>query len=71
VILPLLKKHNVKMTPADSEHSAIFQCLQAALLPPSPADPFRKPFRKHRPRPSTLLPAHTAPAPPTRRHRLR
>ena len=28
VVLPLLKKHNVKMIPADSEHSAIFQCLQ-------------------------------------------
>mmetsp|Transcript_28629 Transcript_28629/g.58225 ORF Transcript_28629/g.58225 Transcript_28629/m.58225 type:complete len:320 (-) Transcript_28629:77-1036(-) len=32
VILPLLKKHNVKMTPADSEHSAIFQSLQG--VPP-------------------------------------
>ena len=29
VILPLLTKHGAKMTPADSEHSAIFQCLQA------------------------------------------
>jgi len=28
VVVPLLKKHNVNMTPADSEHSAIFQCLQ-------------------------------------------
>ena len=28
VVVPLLKKHNVKMLPADSEHSAIFQCLQ-------------------------------------------
>mmetsp|Transcript_23566 Transcript_23566/g.52343 ORF Transcript_23566/g.52343 Transcript_23566/m.52343 type:complete len:462 (+) Transcript_23566:84-1469(+) len=28
VIVPLIKKHNVKMLPADSEHSAIFQCLQ-------------------------------------------
>jgi 1-deoxy-D-xylulose-5-phosphate reductoisomerase len=28
VILPLVRKHNVKLLPADSEHSAIFQCLQ-------------------------------------------
>ena len=28
VILPLLKKHGVKMLPADSEHSALFQSLQ-------------------------------------------
>ncbi|MCG8366040.1 MAG: 1-deoxy-D-xylulose-5-phosphate reductoisomerase [Pseudanabaenales cyanobacterium] len=28
VVLPLLKKHGVKLLPADSEHSAIFQCLQ-------------------------------------------
>lgn len=28
VVLPLVKKHNVKLLPADSEHSAIFQCLQ-------------------------------------------
>ena len=32
VILPLLTKHGAKMTPADSEHSAIFQCLQG--VPP-------------------------------------
>ena len=25
---PWLKKHGVKLLPADSEHSAIFQCLQ-------------------------------------------
>lgn len=31
-MLPLLEKHNVKMIPADSEHSAIFQCLQG--MPP-------------------------------------
>jgi len=30
VVLPLVKKHDVLMTPADSEHSAIFQCLQGA-----------------------------------------
>lgn len=29
VVLPLIKKHNVKLLPADSEHSAIFQCLQS------------------------------------------
>jgi 1-deoxy-D-xylulose-5-phosphate reductoisomerase len=28
VVLPLLAQHNVKLLPADSEHSAIFQCLQ-------------------------------------------
>jgi len=33
VILPLLKQYGAKMTPADSEHSAIFQCMQG--LPPN------------------------------------
>lgn len=28
VVLPLVAKHGVKLLPADSEHSAIFQCLQ-------------------------------------------
>jgi 1-deoxy-D-xylulose-5-phosphate reductoisomerase len=28
VVLPLVEKHDVKLLPADSEHSAIFQCLQ-------------------------------------------
>jgi len=28
VVLPLIEKYNVKLLPADSEHSAIFQCLQ-------------------------------------------
>ncbi|MEO0409616.1 MAG: 1-deoxy-D-xylulose-5-phosphate reductoisomerase [Cyanobacteria bacterium P01_A01_bin.135] len=28
VVLPLLKQHNSRLLPADSEHSAIFQCLQ-------------------------------------------
>merc|ERR1712070_1079905 len=32
VILPMLKQYGAKMTPADSEHSAIFQCMQG--LPP-------------------------------------
>lgn len=27
-VLPLAHKHNIKILPADSEHSAIFQCLQ-------------------------------------------
>ena len=31
VVLPLVKKHGVKLLPADSEHSAIFQCLQGVL----------------------------------------
>lgn len=28
VVLPLIAQHGVKLLPADSEHSAIFQCLQ-------------------------------------------
>jgi len=32
VVNPLIKKHGVKLLPADSEHSAIFQCLQG--VPP-------------------------------------
>lgn len=32
VVLPLVEKHNSKLLPADSEHSAIFQCLQG--VPP-------------------------------------
>jgi 1-deoxy-D-xylulose-5-phosphate reductoisomerase len=28
VVLPLLERHGIKLLPADSEHSAIFQCLQ-------------------------------------------
>eukprot|EP00250_Pteridium_aquilinum_P026319 c32833_g1_i1 orf=318-1760(-) len=27
-VLPLAKKHNINLLPADSEHSAIFQCIQ-------------------------------------------
>jgi 1-deoxy-D-xylulose-5-phosphate reductoisomerase len=27
-VLPLAKKHGIKILPADSEHSAIFQCIQ-------------------------------------------
>jgi 1-deoxy-D-xylulose-5-phosphate reductoisomerase len=37
VILPLLKKYNAKMTPADSEHSAIFQALQGVSAITSPS----------------------------------
>jgi len=32
VVLPLVEQHGVKLLPADSEHSAIFQCLQG--VPP-------------------------------------
>lgn len=28
LIMPMVKKHNVSLLPVDSEHSAIFQCLQ-------------------------------------------
>ncbi len=28
IIMPLAKKHNVRILPVDSEHSAIFQCIQ-------------------------------------------
>jgi 1-deoxy-D-xylulose-5-phosphate reductoisomerase len=35
-IVPLLKKYGVNVIPADSEHSAIFQCLQVGLGGPSP-----------------------------------
>jgi len=28
VVMPLVRAHNVSLTPIDSEHSAIFQCLQ-------------------------------------------
>ena len=28
VVVRLLREHNVKMRPADSDHSAIFRCLQ-------------------------------------------
>jgi hypothetical protein len=30
-VLPLAAQHGVKILPADSEHSAIFQCLQVLL----------------------------------------
>ncbi|MBW4468378.1 MAG: 1-deoxy-D-xylulose-5-phosphate reductoisomerase [Pegethrix bostrychoides GSE-TBD4-15B] len=32
VVLPLVQKHGVKLLPADSEHSAIFQCLQGVPM---------------------------------------
>jgi 1-deoxy-D-xylulose-5-phosphate reductoisomerase len=31
VVLPLVEEYGVKLLPADSEHSAIFQCLQGVL----------------------------------------
>lgn len=31
-VLPLAHKHNVKILPADSEHSAIFQVLKSNLV---------------------------------------
>lgn len=37
VVLPLIEEYGVKLLPADSEHSAIFQCLQGV-----PADGLRK-----------------------------
>lgn len=30
IIMPLVKEYNVKLLPVDSEHSAVFQCLQGA-----------------------------------------
>lgn len=30
IVMPLIEKHGVALTPIDSEHSAIFQCLQGA-----------------------------------------
>jgi 1-deoxy-D-xylulose-5-phosphate reductoisomerase len=32
VVLPLVEQHQVKLLPADSEHSAIFQCLQGVPM---------------------------------------
>ncbi|MBD1934108.1 MULTISPECIES: 1-deoxy-D-xylulose-5-phosphate reductoisomerase [Cyanophyceae] len=32
VVLPLVEKYGVKLLPADSEHSAIFQCLQGVKM---------------------------------------
>ncbi|MBV5257591.1 1-deoxy-D-xylulose-5-phosphate reductoisomerase [Synechococcus moorigangaii CMS01] len=37
VVLPLIEKYGVKLLPADSEHSAIFQCLQGV-----PADGLKR-----------------------------
>ena len=47
VVLPLLQKHGVTITPADSEHSAIFQCIQglsthADFRPGQPAPGLRR-----------------------------
>jgi 1-deoxy-D-xylulose-5-phosphate reductoisomerase len=32
VVNPLIEKHGVRILPADSEHSAIFQCLQGVMV---------------------------------------
>jgi len=45
-VMPLAKKHNVKILPVDSEHSAIFQCLQgqqpfSKLIITASGGPFR------------------------------
>jgi len=34
LIIPLAKEHHVKLLPVDSEHSAIFQCLQGESMNP-------------------------------------
>ncbi len=48
VVMPLIAKHKVTMTPIDSEHSALFQCLQgystdqiAELILTASGGPFR------------------------------
>jgi 1-deoxy-D-xylulose-5-phosphate reductoisomerase len=46
VVMPLIRKHSVTLTPIDSEHSAIFQCLQGAgavdrLILTASGGPFR------------------------------
>lgn len=53
IIMPLAKKHNVKILPVDSEHSAIFQCLHAekhrsieTLYLTASGGPFRKAKRE-------------------------
>ncbi len=35
VVMPLVSRHGVQLTPIDSEHSAIFQCVQALPNPPA------------------------------------
>ena len=32
IVMPMLKEHNTTLTPIDSEHSAVFQCLQGYTL---------------------------------------
>lgn len=48
IVMPLVEKHGVRMTPIDSEHSALFQCLQgytsdqiASLILTASGGPFR------------------------------
>lgn len=53
IIMPLAKKHGVKILPVDSEHSAIFQCLQGenrgraeTIYLTASGGPFRRSSRK-------------------------
>ncbi len=39
LVMPLVRKHGVKLTPIDSEHSAIFQCIEGAARPISTPQP--------------------------------
>ncbi len=46
IVMPLVRKHGVSLTPIDSEHSAIFQCLQGGgavdrLILTASGGPFR------------------------------
>lgn len=38
LVMPLIREHGVTITPIDSEHSAVFQCLQGAPQPYNPND---------------------------------
>jgi 1-deoxy-D-xylulose-5-phosphate reductoisomerase len=38
-VTPLVRQHNVELIPVDSEHSAIFQCLEASRAVPGPGAP--------------------------------
>ena len=49
IIMPLAKEKGVKILPVDSEHSAIFQCLQGSGREPDPqdsSDGFRRPIQR-------------------------
>ncbi|MDO4938659.1 MAG: 1-deoxy-D-xylulose-5-phosphate reductoisomerase [Lachnospiraceae bacterium] len=63
IIMPLAKKHNVKILPVDSEHSAIFQCIQgnknnriSKILLTASGGPFRG-YSKEQLREVTLIDA--------------